>query len=199
MLDVGTASGFLSFAAEQAGAAEVVSFDATSGSARQLIPFPEVRKDPKHFADYLDEEMDRMKRSYWYSHQRLGSRAKAYYGDIYNIGPDLGTFDIAIVAQILVHLKHPIFALEQIASVTAGTLIITEGFLQSEDPIIRFLGQVDRSDNKHTWWHCSSSFFKNFLEILGFKLIDVTDNTYKNVVHGREPRLSTLVFRRIEL
>jgi hypothetical protein len=40
-LDVGTASGFSSFEAEKAGAAEVTSFDAERASQLQRVPYPD--------------------------------------------------------------------------------------------------------------------------------------------------------------
>src|ERR1700722_17438739 len=39
VLDVGTASGFLSFRAERAGASEVVSFDVDSAARERRLPF----------------------------------------------------------------------------------------------------------------------------------------------------------------
>jgi hypothetical protein len=47
VLDIGTASGFLSFEAERAGACEVVSFDIDTGARQHLLPF----KDKLYYRD----------------------------------------------------------------------------------------------------------------------------------------------------
>src|SRR4051794_1180563 len=44
VLDVGTASGFLSFEAERRGAAEVVSFDSSSPELHDGVPYLDVRQ-----------------------------------------------------------------------------------------------------------------------------------------------------------
>jgi len=91
VLDVGAASGYLSFELEKRGA-EVVSFDLDDGANWNIVP---------HFAIDLAEvraahsaSLVRIKKAYWLSHRLLGSEARAHYGDIYAMDERLGEFDV---------------------------------------------------------------------------------------------------------
>jgi hypothetical protein len=74
-LDVGTASGFMSFEAERHGAAEVYSFDADSFEYMEYLPYT-----PQPLS--LEDFFDRMRSGYWFSHRALKSKAQAIYGNI---------------------------------------------------------------------------------------------------------------------
>jgi len=106
VLDVGSASGFLSFSAESAGAAEVVSFDMDSSARMHLLPFHEhlYYRDHRTWVEKHNEFTESLKNGYWFAHRALGSRAKVYYGDIYDLPEELGSFDVAIVAAVFEHL-----------------------------------------------------------------------------------------------
>ena len=103
ILDVGTASGYLSFEAERLGAREVISFDLDSADRQTLLPFAG--------SDYVENHDDwsrtqtagflSWKRSYWLCHRQLRSKARVVYGDVYNPPVSLGTFDVAILGAIL--------------------------------------------------------------------------------------------------
>ena len=89
VLDVGAASGFLSFEMEKRGA-DVVSFDIPDGGRWNYIPFAQPGFDAPKLVRDLRWHVDRIKNAYWYAHRALGSRARAYYGDIYDIPAGLG-------------------------------------------------------------------------------------------------------------
>lgn len=72
MLDVGTASGFLSFEAEKRGA-EVVSFDSASPKMHAGVPFLDVRR---RGGTAIEEDFEGIRNAYWYAHRAYGSRAK---------------------------------------------------------------------------------------------------------------------------
>jgi SAM-dependent methyltransferase len=112
VLDVGTASGFLSFEAEKRGAEEVVSFDSASPTLHVSVPFLEVRQ---RGGTPLDDDFEAIRNAYWYAHRAYGSRAKCYYGDVHNLPEELGEFDIVLVGAILCHLRDPLGALTSIA------------------------------------------------------------------------------------
>ncbi len=69
-LDVGAASGFLTFSMEQAGA-DVVSFEMASGDKWDVVPQKHVRHDPERFMARLVEANQRLKSAYWFAHARL--------------------------------------------------------------------------------------------------------------------------------
>jgi tRNA (mo5U34)-methyltransferase len=54
-----------------------------------------------------------------------GVSVEAHDLDVYDLSPDkLGMFDLTFFLGVLYHLKHPILALEKVASVTKGTMIL---------------------------------------------------------------------------
>lgn len=55
----------------------------------------------------------------------LGSRAQSYLTNVYDLDPiHFGTFDLVMFFGVLYHLRHPILALQKIASVCTGTLLM---------------------------------------------------------------------------
>ena len=199
-LDVGTASGFLSFEAERRGA-EVVSFDSTSPALHHGVPYLHIRRrrgvTP---ADVLDFEG--IRNAYWTAHHAFGSQARCHYGDVYNLTDEIGEFDVALVCQILVHLRDPIAALTSVAARCRGKLVITEGMLDSEHPVGVFLGyreQAERYPN-NSWWHYSTTLYRQMIGILGFKVVHFEWNDYpwENAAGQKHVfKLGTLVADRI--
>ncbi|MGO9004294.1 MAG: class I SAM-dependent methyltransferase [Beijerinckiaceae bacterium] len=174
-LDVGSASGFISFEAEKRGAV-VTSFDLDFGFRRQPVPKASIGDLPK-FIESSDDYYWRMKNAYWLSHAAFHSSARVFYGDIYRFPADFGPFDIAFVGQLLVHLRDPAGALMNIASVCDDLLVITEGMFESDKPFAVFLSGPD-SSNYDAWWHYSTKMYEDLLAILGFKICSITRNSY---------------------
>jgi SAM-dependent methyltransferase len=178
VLDVGTASGFLTFEAEKRGA-EVVSFDSSSPEMHIGLPYLEVRRRGKSNPDAA-KMFEPLRNGYWYAHRAYSSKARCHYGDIYDLPEALGEFDIALVGQILVHLRDPIGALTSIARRCRNQLVITEGIYASDHPAALFLGHHGDSQQNtyNTWWHYSPGLYRNILEILGFKLFHFKMGNY---------------------
>jgi 2-polyprenyl-3-methyl-5-hydroxy-6-metoxy-1,4-benzoquinol methylase len=204
-LDVGTAGGFLSFEAERRGA-EVVSFDSASRDQHHHVPFPEVRRHPTGYFDtsLLADDFDGLRNAYWLAHRLLGSRAKCFYGNVYDLPASLGEFDVVMVGQILGHLRDPLGALTSIAARCRGTLIITESMLVSEEPVAKFPVNADAPLSVYrqvVWWMLSPVLIRNFLKILGLEVVAFTTHLYEygNPAGGtnRMP-LSTMVSVRTE-
>jgi len=179
VLDVGTASGFLTFEAEKRGA-EVVSFDSSSPEMHAGLPFIEVRRRGGTAPDAADD-FEGLRNAYWYAHRAYGSRAKCYYGDIYNLPDELGEFDIVLVGAILVHLRDPVSALTSITRRCRHQLVITEGIIESKQPFMMFAGrpvQVPGVNKYNNWWNLSLGLYAMLLEILGFQIGHYAQNDY---------------------
>jgi hypothetical protein len=170
VLDVGTATGFLSFEAEKRCAAEVISFDAASHDQIAYNPCIE----PK----FLDERAMFAKRRecYHIAHRAFQSRARLILGDVYQLSKRVPRCDVAIVGQILVHLRDPLEALRQASLVANQTLVIVEGSFDADgQPLAVFLG----GHTPYSWWHLSPEVYRIWLGILGFDLTNVAKNAYK--------------------
>lgn len=198
VLDVGTASGFLTFEIEKRGAASVVSVEADSVRRIQLLPFVShpICRDYEAWVPEGEAFLDRQKASYWHAHKALKSKAKAYYGDVYSLPDSLGMFDIVVVAQILVHLRDPVAALASMSARCSDTLIIAEGMLERADPIAEYL-PVNASSPASIWWRYSEGLYAELLRLLGFKIVQRTKNDFWCVVHNCDVPITTLVCKRV--
>jgi SAM-dependent methyltransferase len=182
VLDVGAASGFLSFEAEQRGAQSVTSFNADSFSQLQRNPGLEVNESD--FKAHLN--------SYRLAHYLLKSKAIPIFGNIYRLGDIAPKSDVVIVGQILVHLRDPFGALEQIARCTAHTIVIAEGMFDHPDPIAAYLGGT----TPFSWFHFSTAVYREFLPKLGFEIASITPGKYRCVTMDKDEAVWTLVAQR---
>jgi hypothetical protein len=197
LLDIGTASGFLTWEAEKAGA-EVVSFDLDHARRQKLLPF----KDSQFMRDREGSEQLRqkffngMKSSYWYMWHALNSRAKAFYGDIENLPPELGHFDVVLFGSVLEHLPDHIQAIGTAAALT-DTIIITGPMSDNDLMIAEFAGRSENPEANFSFWRYSIGAYREVLAIAGFKIDQVTCAKYRCLLDGgRDIELPTLVARR---
>lgn len=197
--DVGSASGFLSFEAEQVGA-RVTSFDADSTA--RYTPLPHVRgilhSDPATKRTEQESWLMAVKKSYWYSHKKFSSSTRAVYGDVFEL-QKIGPFDCIILGQILVHNKSPIDIVVAAARACTHDLIITEGMWDIQDPALRFLGGADRPEDYFSWWLASPAWYIEVTRMLGFELASQSKVDYgcNHATHASRQTLHTMVFKRV--
>ena len=191
VLEIGPASGFLTFEMEKRGA-DVVSVEVTAEHGWDFVPYP---------AQELEEVfgpraivMERLKNSYWFSHAAHRSKAKVYYGDVYNLPAALGQFDIAVMGSVLLHCRDPLRIVEQ-CSKMARSLIITDMFHPDlEGTPVCSLAPAPQNFLWHTWWHFSTQFFIQFLAVMGFTTTQTS--THRQYHRGRAYTLFTIVGQR---
>ena len=198
VLDVGTATGFLSFEAEKRGAARVLSVDQRDGASQQFLPFANkpYYRDHAQWAEQYRAEIERWKNAYWLSHRLLGSKAEVFYGDVYDLPKELGQFDIAIVGSVLEHLSDPITALGSIARLTTERIVVVTPLLETEDRIARFEGDASRPEADFTWWTYSIGLYREIFAILGFAIEKVSRSHYRYMYGNRDEERATLVAMR---
>lgn len=180
VLDVGTATGFLSFEAEQRGASRVVSFDMSDVRQQSLLPFKDKLyfQDHERWAELYGAEMERWKNAYWLSHRLLDSRAEVFYGSVYEVPPELGQFDVVIVGSVLEHLNDQISALASISRVAKETIVVVTPLLQTEERIARFEPLASNPDYDFTWWTYSAGVYREVFTMLGFRVERITASKY---------------------
>ncbi len=190
VLDVGCASGFLSFSAEAEGASEVVSFDMDHAGRQHLLPFHEKEYYRDHPAWMTTQTrlIQRWHNAYWKAHQAVKSHAKVYYGDVYDIPEVLGQFDVVIVGALFEHLADPIRAMASIARRCSGTMVIStdiSGALDTEEPFAKFLGNADNPQADYVFWLYSLGVYRQLLKMLGFRIARTIPGMYRyNVLEG---------------
>jgi SAM-dependent methyltransferase len=199
VLDVGTASGFLSFEAEKRGAT-VVSVEAATTGCWDRLPFAQSLwfEDRQAWNASVADHLEGVKRSYWLAHREFGSHAQVYYGDVYDLPEALGRFDVVIVGQILVHLSDVIRAITSVSRRCADTLVIAEGMVLSDEPTSLLVGRADDPEKDSSFWFHSVGLYRELLTMLGFRLTTQRTLTYTCNV-ARNPAntpITTLVFER---
>ena len=191
VLEIGPASGFLTFEMEKRGA-DVASVELTEEYGWDFVPYP-----AKKLQDVFGPRrivMQQLKNSYWFSHAAHQSKAKVYYGDVYNLPDALGQFDIAVMAAVLLHCRDPLRIIEQCGRI-ARLLIITDGFHAELEgaPVCRLVPAPDKF-LWDTWWHFSTQFFTQFLGVMGFTATQIL--THQQYHRGKAHTLFTVVGRR---
>jgi hypothetical protein len=178
MLELGPASGFLTFWMESEGA-EVVGFEAGFDKSVDLLPVPgsDMRAERAEHMRYLAHTQN----SWWYQHRLRSSKAKMVFGDIYNLPEDLGRFDIAFYGAILLHLRDPFGALWSGAR-RAEMIIVTDLLHDfADDPdanIMRF--DAKGGDLLTNWWVMTPGAVVTMLNRLGFADITMTQHVAKH-------------------
>lgn len=168
VLELGPASGYLSFYMEKQGAS-VVCFDLPPGMAQDIVP--QAGSDVKTQEGLSIDYARKVTNSWWYGHSKLSSKVKAAYGDIYRLPDDLGRFDISTFGCVLLHLANPFTALQQAAAITDKALIVTETLTkipdEHESTCMEFV-PVDTADSVVVWWGIRPGTVMKMLSILGF-------------------------------
>ena len=195
ILDVGAATGFLSFEAERLGASRVVSFDMSDVRQQDFVPFKGklYREDYESWLSYHSITVEKWKNAYWLSHRLLSSRAEVYYGDIYALPAEIGEFDVTIAGAILEHLIDPVSALISIARLTRERMVLVTPLIQSDEKIARFEPSADRPADDYTWWTYSIGLYRELLAILGFRIEKISYANYYHEFAGRMEERPTLV------
>jgi SAM-dependent methyltransferase len=165
VLEIGPASGFLTFEMERRGA-HVVALEVPDDPGWDFVPFPEEVLRPI-FAPRR-QHMGRIKNSFWFLHQLNHSRAQVCYGDSCRIPIELGIFDVAVMASVLLHCERPVRIMAECAK-RSGTLIVTEMYTADIEgsPVCRLVPNV-ANQAWDTWWQFSTEFLIQYFSVLGF-------------------------------
>ncbi|HEY6805349.1 MAG TPA: methyltransferase domain-containing protein [Pyrinomonadaceae bacterium] len=180
VIDIGTATGFLSFEAEKNDASRVVSFDIGDASQQAFLPFKDklYYRDPQSWFKQYNAEIQQWKNAYWLSHRLLNSNAAVYYGNVYELPEALGEFEVAIVGSVLEHLSDQITALASIARRTKETIVVVSPLLETDDRVAQFGALADHPENDFTWWIYSKSVYREVFGMLGFAVKSITSAEY---------------------
>jgi SAM-dependent methyltransferase len=199
VLDVGTATGFLSFEAEKRGATRVLSFDMSDAKQQTFLPFKDklYYRDPERWAEVYGAEIEQWKNAYWLCHRLLESKAEVYYGNIHGLPTELGQFDIAIVGSVLEHLSDQITALASIARLTRETIVIVSPLLQTEERIARFESLANNPAADFTWWTYSLGVYREVFAMLGFSITKVSHEKYCYMYGDELKERATIVAVRV--
>jgi tRNA (mo5U34)-methyltransferase len=177
VLDVGAWDGFFSFACERRGAERVVALDGPA--------WREPAWGPGRFGTKAGFELAR---------RALGSSVEDVELELEDISPEtVGRFDVVLFLGVLYHLKHPWVALERVASVCDGLLIVEThaDLLDVRRPAMALYPGDEVAGDASNWWGPNVAALRAMLLEEGFASVEV--------VH-REPlpyRLARAGYRRL--
>ena len=197
VLDVGAASGILTYHMEQKGA-EVVSFDLSDQYDWDIVPFFE--NDHDTMRQQRRQHLRAINSGYWFCHRAMNSRARMVHGVVYNIPKEIGPVDVAVYGSILLHLRDPFLALQNGARLARETMIVAD-----VSPWSRFMSRFRKSSKfmpshlkpkgiSDGWHRLPPLLVQEYLAILGFKNSEVSWRKFN--YGGRDTPIYTIIAHR---
>jgi len=154
VLDVGAWDGFFSFEAERRGAERVLAVDSFSWGG----------------GGWGSREGFELAR------EVLGSRVESMTVDVLDLSPEtVGVFDLVLFLGVLYHMRDPLLALEQVASVTRKQLIVDThvDLIQVRRPAAAFYPGDELNRDASNWWGPNPAAVEAMLQAVGFARVDI--------------------------
>jgi tRNA (mo5U34)-methyltransferase len=166
-LDVGTMDGFWAFEMERRGAERVVAADLSS---------PEDLDWPPRWREQVEPTLDEQKsHRFQLAHSALSSSVERVERSVYELGPDLGHFDLIFCGDLLVHLKDPITAVQRMHGVCRGSTIVCTPIKRFRFGRRRALAEFDGID-EFQWWLLSEAALERMMLAVGFRRVEVGES-----------------------
>jgi tRNA (mo5U34)-methyltransferase len=154
VLDIGAWDGFFSFEAERRGASRVLATDSFSWSG----------------------EGWGSKAGFELARTALGSTVEDKEIDVLELSADaVGVFDLVLFLGVLYHMRHPLLALERVASVTREQLILDThaDLLWRRRPAMAFYPGDELGHDPTNWWGPNPAAVEAMLRAVGFTSVEV--------------------------
>jgi len=179
ILDIGTATGYLTFSAEKAGAAEVTGFDMLDSKEQRLIPYTD---SPHHLpADFSNSPISK---SWWYGWHKNKSNARCIYASMPDLYECDTMFDVVIAGAIVEHISDPVFYIGAWAKVAQEAVIIPFTFFCNDDDMfMKPASTWDHPQLSYTWWMLSAGLYRRIFDNLNF---DVDFSKTTTAIWNRE-------------
>ena len=149
VLDIGAWDGFFSFEAERRGASRVVAADSYSWRGHGWGS----------------------KAGFELARTALRSKVEDIDIDVMDLSPErVGTFDVVFFLGVLYHLRHPLLALERVASVTRRLLVLETvvDMIGFRRPAAAFYPGRELNHDPTNWWAPNLPALHGMLQDVGF-------------------------------
>jgi tRNA (mo5U34)-methyltransferase len=163
VLDVGAWDGFFSFEAERRGARRVLATDSFC----------------------WDGGGWGTKKGFELARGALGSQVEDKWIEVLNLSPDtVGVFDVVLFLGVLYHMKHPLLALERVASVTRRQLIMQTqvDMLAVNRPAMAFYPGNELGGDPTNWCGPNPAALQAMLETVGFRKVEILSKSFPDDV-----------------
>jgi hypothetical protein len=171
VFEVGTADGYICFELESRGA-DVVALDLPEGALYDARPRLEARADSEYHRDMVRA----VRNAFWLGHALFESRARVVYAHATEIPADIGYFDVALLGNVLCHLRDPAGALVCAAD-HADTVVVTEADWMSgvNDDLCGLI--FLQGPHPFAWHQLKPRYVVALLEEMGFDDVSVTHHS----------------------
>jgi tRNA (mo5U34)-methyltransferase len=153
VLDVGCWDGYYSFEAERRGARRVLATDSFTWQRKSWGS----------------------KEGFELARRALGSRVEDLEIDVLDLSPErVGRFDVVLFLGVVYHMRHPMLALERVASVT-GRLCIVEtviDLLYVPRPALAFYPAAELNQDDSNWFGPTPGAVEAMLRAAGFRHVE---------------------------
>jgi tRNA (mo5U34)-methyltransferase len=159
VLDIGAWDGFFSFEAERRGASRVLATDSfcwDGGGWGSKAGFDLARR-------------------------ALDSRVEDKWIQVLDLSPEsVGMFDVVLFLGVLYHMKHPLLALERVASVTRDHLILQTqvDMLGIDRPAVAFYPKTELNADPTNWSGPNPAAVVAMLRTVGFSRVEVISKSF---------------------
>jgi tRNA (mo5U34)-methyltransferase len=150
VLDVGCWDGFYSFAAERRGAKRVLATDSFVWRTGR-------------------------KQGFLLAREALNSKVEDAEIDVLELSPErVGTFDVVLLLGVLYHMRHPMLALERVASVTERLLIVETviDLLWVPAKALAFYPGSELGEDPTNWFGPTPAALEAMLRTVGFTRVE---------------------------
>jgi SAM-dependent methyltransferase len=163
VLEIGTASGFVCFEMERRGA-DVVAVELPESLHEDAQP---IFGKPVAGEAYFDR-LRRMRNAYWLAHGLFRSKARVVYAHVSRLPPDLGQFDIAIIANVLQHLQDPVGAVMGVAQLADAVVVTEADWMAGQYDDAPAMLAFEASDKPFSWYQTKPKLIEVALRKMGF-------------------------------
>jgi tRNA (mo5U34)-methyltransferase len=163
VLDIGAWDGFFSFEAERRGAIRVLATDSYC----------------------WDGGGWGSKKGFELARRALRSRVEDKWIQVLDLSPEtVGVFDVVLFLGILYHMKHPLLALERVASVTREQLIMQTqvDMLAVKRPAMAFYPASELGGDPTNWCGPNPAAVQAMLETVGFRNVEIISKSFPDEV-----------------
>lgn len=155
VLDIGAWDGFFSFEAERRGASRVLATDSYCWNGSH---------------DWGS------KRGFELARTVLKSKVEDQTIDVLDLAPEkVGQFDVVLFLGVLYHMKHPLLALERVASVARDMVVVETAvdMLSSRRPAMAFYAGSELGQDATNWCGPNPAAVVAMLRTVGFRRIEI--------------------------
>lgn len=161
VLDIGAWDGFFSFEAERRGARRVLATDSFSW-------------DGGGWGTKAGFDLAR-----W----ALRSQVQDKRIDVLDLSPEsVGIFDVVLFLGVLYHMRHPLLALERVASVTRRQLIMQTqvDMIGIDRPAMAFYPGTELNGDPTNWVGPNPAAVVAMLKTVGFERVEILNTSFDN-------------------